>query len=483
MNGRALGLALLLGAAGLGVYGPAEASPRPAAEPTIARARELEKNEQWPAARDTWERVIDSCDSTTAQRAEAVAKIKDLNPRVPPNTDPARANVWTIKAFVFKTLDFRWTPKEGQPQEHVTIRFTDEEIAHLRARLARFAEMAFEFSRGQLRIDSAIEIIEEPVTRLSGKGSFWLAPWDVRDLIKGRYEPGKVDTVFGHVKVSDGKGAGVPAAMLGGAFGGDVGPGGAGWVGIMWAPRSLRDDPDGEAELHEWLHTVDWSFAKRLHYADEIVPNPDGGRMEGQDGGDPDYRRKPEEKNWQGFYRHVMGEHITSRMWQEARCRPFEGCGRRWLVAGPIPYAGEPGAALDKAPGDPARAPATGDKADGAAWKSFESAEDFIDLLAACGGGRAIACAFAKVVSDADCDACLWLGYDDSVVAYVNGQEVYRFVGGHAAAPDDAAARVRLRKGENTVLLKVLDMGGGWGFYARFADDRGRPLAGVKWAD
>jgi len=469
----------------LASWAPAGAAARPPAGPAIARARALEDAKKWPEASAAWERVIDTCAATEKERLQAVARLHELNPRVPPNTDPAKANVWTAKAFVFRTLDFTWTPKDATEPRHAVIRFTDDEVEHLKRRFARFAELVFEFSRGALRIAYEIEVIDEPVTRLSGDGAFWLGPWDVETLIAGRYEPGKVDSVVAHVKLSDGRGTDVPGAMLGGAFGGDLGPGGAGWTGLMWAPWILQADTDGEAELHEWLHQADWSFAARLRYPDEIVPTSDGGRMEGEEGGDPDFRRKRDEKNWLGFYRHLMGEHITSKMWHEARCRPWEGVvfGRQWRVLGPVPYEGEIGKALEASPWDPARPPRDGDRAGDLAWKTFRSDKDFIDLVAACGsGGNRVAYAAATVTCDADRDACLWLGYDDSIVAYVNGEEVYRFVGGRAAAKDDAVARVRLKRGTNLVFLKVADIAGGWGFFARLGDDVGRAVPGLTWA-
>jgi hypothetical protein len=459
----------------------AVASPS-STDQAIAQAKALEARKRWATAREAWERVIDSYPNTAEQRFEAAAHLKVLNDLVPPNTDPRKANVWRAKAFVFRTLDFRWKPKDSQEEKHVHIETTDEEVELLKQGWQRFGELVFELSRGQLRLEQSVEVIDQPLMRLSGDDSFWLGPWDVEELVRGRYEPGTLDSVFGYVKLSDGKTQQVPAAMFGGTFGGDLGPSGAGWTGIMWYPGWMTGD--GEVELHEWLHQVDWAFAARVRLPDELVPSSDEGRMEGEQGGDLDYRRKPEEKNWMSFYRHLMSEHITSRMWQEARCRPWEGVtyARDWLVLGPAKYEGELGPATGKAIWDPSRAPAEGEKVGDLAWRRWRSETDMVDLDAAFGGADyAVACAFATVRSDREREAYLWFGYDDSIVAYLNGKEVFRFVGPSGASPDQASAKVRLRRGDNTVFLKVADIAGGWGFYARLGDRTGRAVKGVEW--
>jgi hypothetical protein len=61
-------------------------------------------------------------------------------------------------------------------------------------------------------------------------------------------------------------------------------------------------------------------FCHVLHYPDELVPNPDTGRFEGDNrpGSDSEYARKPTESTWMRFYQHIMEDHITRQMWAEA---------------------------------------------------------------------------------------------------------------------------------------------------------------------
>jgi len=87
-------------------------------------------------------------------------------------------------------------------------------------------------------------------------------------------------------------------------------------------------------------------------------------------------------------------------------------------------------------------------------------------------------CAYAltRVVSDQDRTATLYTGSDDTISVWVNGKsvlakEVYR-----GATPDSERTGIALKKGVNTILVKVCQGTGGWAFYARLGDEYGLPL-------
>ena len=86
---------------------------------------------------------------------------------------------------------------------------------------------------------------------------------------------------------------------------------------------------------------------------------------------------------------------------------------------------------------------------------------------------QAIAYAVAYVLSPDDREAALLLGSDDGVRVWVNGDLVHTNAVYRAAEPDLDRIAVRLKKGWNKVLIKVLQGAGGWGYYARFADPDG----------
>ena len=64
-------------------------------------------------------------------------------------------------------------------------------------------------------------------------------------------------------------------------------------------------------------------------------------------------------------------------------------------------------------------------------------------------------------------------GSDDGVRVWINGELVHTNPSYRAAEPDLDRVSVRLNKGWNKVLLKVLQGAGGWGYYVRFADPEG----------
>ncbi len=86
---------------------------------------------------------------------------------------------------------------------------------------------------------------------------------------------------------------------------------------------------------------------------------------------------------------------------------------------------------------------------------------------------QAIVYAAAYVLSPDERAATLLLGSDDGVRVWINGELVHTNPSYRAAEPDLDRVSVRLNKGWNKVLLKVLQGAGGWGYYVRFADPEG----------
>lgn len=312
----------------LGVAGAAEA-PK-AMDPAACRTKSLdaEKAQEWPAALEGWERVIDRCVSTEEQRVEARAHIKDLHPKAPRNTDPKKANAWKVLVVIFRHLDFSWKDGEKTVEVHKTVSPADEK--KIRTSVECFAKHVFQFSSGMLRIDADIQVVDEPLTKLhgNGKGPFSPAPHLVRPVTDRLLKDKPVDTVFVYVKFDKDQGPNVPAPWVAATFASIQDVGGAGFVSVPWHTNyPFPGETDGEMELHEWLHQIDWMFRHMLHYPDELVPTSDAGRFEGEDrpGGDPEYGRKRSETTWIGFYRHIMEDHITRQMWSEATMRLAPG--------------------------------------------------------------------------------------------------------------------------------------------------------------
>jgi hypothetical protein len=67
-------------------------------------------------------------------------------------------------------------------------------------------------------------------------------------------------------------------------------------------------------------------------------------------------------------------------------------------------------------------------------------------------------------------DTQLLIGSDDGVRIWLNGDLVHTNPAYRGAYPDQDGIPVHLKKGWNTLLIKVLQGAGGWGYYVRFVD-------------
>jgi hypothetical protein len=70
----------------------------------------------------------------------------------------------------------------------------------------------------------------------------------------------------------------------------------------------------------------------------------------------------------------------------------------------------------------------------------------------------------------------LRIGSNDGYKCWFNGQEAGRFDGGRSYRPGQDSITVRARAGINTVLLKVTQLGGAWGFGVRLTTAEGVPI-------
>jgi hypothetical protein len=64
----------------------------------------------------------------------------------------------------------------------------------------------------------------------------------------------------------------------------------------------------------------------------------------------------------------------------------------------------------------------------------------------------------------------LFLGSDDGVKVFLNNKEIHRILTIRVAEPDQDRIPLALKKGWNTLLLKIENNFGGYNFYARVVD-------------
>ncbi len=442
-------------------------------DPAILRARAmaLEARGRTDAALEAWERVVDRSVATDAQRLEAVAAIRRLRPEPPESPDPTRGRPWRTLVLIYRHLDFSWSAPDGQTL-WVRATVSAGEERRIRDGFAAFARHVLRFTAGAVRIDADYVVVDEPLTHLSGDsgGPFWPAPWDVAATTDRLMAGREYDSVFVYVKCREGEGTGVPLLHGGGTFGADYGPHGAGWTDIPFYPEWL--DASGEIELHEWLHQIDWMFANVLGYPDAIVPSSDEGRREGDDGGDPDYRRSADEPDWMGFYRHIMRDHITRLMWSECgmhhapRTPWADSWLHEWLAYGPVARPGEAGAEAE------VPSPASSSE-----WKPIPWPSIRVNLPAAPPGEDALFRLATWVRPPTDCRATLELWGDCRARVWVNGKPARELNG---VADADLKLGARLRPGWNMIMIECALGPDAASLRCRLAGPDGAPLRDVE---
>jgi hypothetical protein len=177
---------------------------------------------------------------------------------------------------------------------------------------------------------------------------------------------------------------------------------------------------------------------------------------------------------------------------QEQRGIDAEGYVCSWLVLAPIPIeAGQDGAtALDRAQiqGEDNLKPKAGETVrvggKDLTWREHRTKEqilDFNDLLGKT-TENSVGYAVAYLVADADQrELTLLLGSDDQVKVYLNGKLIHTHDEGRPLEKDeDRIPGLTLRKGRNVLILKIVNEEEDWAGSARFVDEHGKPIAGVK---
>jgi hypothetical protein len=78
--------------------------------------------------------------------------------------------------------------------------------------------------------------------------------------------------------------------------------------------------------------------------------------------------------------------------------------------------------------------------------------------------------ALTYIYSPKDQTVPLLLGSDDGVKVFLNGKEIHRFLAVRIAEPDQDNVPLKLKRGWNTLMLKIENNFGGYNFYARVLD-------------
>jgi WD40 repeat protein/serine/threonine protein kinase len=166
---------------------------------------------------------------------------------------------------------------------------------------------------------------------------------------------------------------------------------------------------------------------------------------------------------------------------------------QNWLVLAPLALeSGQTGAqALERKQlsGEASLQPRAGDRVsvggEEISWKAFAGKEPVLDFNSFLGKqcDRGVAYAVCYVISAAERhDLLLQVGSDDQAKVYLNGQEIYQYLGLRGLIALDPAGPVRLHKGTNVLVLKVVNEGEAWLGCARFVDAEGNPAKGLRYS-
>jgi len=150
----------------------------------------------------------------------------------------------------------------------------------------------------------------------------------------------------------------------------------------------------------------------------------------------------------------------------------------RWVGAGPFTEKGKDGAAVYATPFAPEKP-----GAEGVEWQPITKGIGSWDInLEATFGGIDFCAAYlrTRVWSETEQEALLEMGSDDGVKAWLGGQVVYEGWNEGSAAPRQKRVKVRLAKGWNDLMLKVVDQQGGWVAACRVRKPDGTALEGLK---
>jgi putative heme-binding domain-containing protein len=141
-----------------------------------------------------------------------------------------------------------------------------------------------------------------------------------------------------------------------------------------------------------------------------------------------------------------------------------------WHIAGPFDN-GENDAGLDKVfpPEKSVDLKATYDgKVGKVTWRTVKpAANGYFDLAAFYGKDSpySVSYLYREIESPVDQEGVVSLGTDDGSKLWVNGEMVYSTREHNAAVPDAASVKVKLKKGKNTLLLKINNGNDPHGFY------------------
>jgi hypothetical protein len=463
--------------------GPVKTVPHLAdASASIKAAQEAEKQGDFAKALQLYEDILDSgrTPTVTTSRAILYAKLGELRPKVAPNTDPAKAGVWKVKALVFRKTDVRHKDDKGKDL-HSVYKFRDDEIEGIRKAMKGFSDLVWKYTDGNLRIAWTMEIVEQPLTSWDGYPGFGCCGYALKNLKRG-----DADSVFAYAKATgdaNEKSDPLPWSCLAGTMGAFPETKLASWIGFNCGAGNCTGGDGGEVQLHEWLHAVDMTFGWVQAYGDLLDWTSDGGGTSELWGS---FKLKEGEKYWLPFYEQIMRQYVTRKMWRELSAtrrsnnpwlNPYV---RDMLVRGPFPAKGNgfDKEFIDETTIGKQLANRTGRRL----WKQASAPGKYVcfaDALGELSGDEVVYAAFT-VESDKDRPAQIWSQRDGGLKLWHDGRLVYASPVNREWWNKPNVVDVQLKKGANLFVMKLTNARGDWAFNTKVTDMGGNWMPEAK---
>ncbi len=166
--------------------------------------------------------------------------------------------------------------------------------------------------------------------------------------------------------------------------------------------------------------------------------------------------------------------------WYRAKPTPDAPFVGRWLVLGPIDDKKHALFHTSYLPAEET-APEAGQRHRGQAWRAARTRGGFLDFHEHLKPkDDALYYAFTRLEASEDTETVLWIGSDDGVRVYYDGELVLSHHAHQGAKPDELPLYLRLTEGTHRLLLMVENASGGCGLYARLTDLDRSPARTVR---
>lgn len=373
-----------------------------------------------------------------------------------------QGNRWKLRAFIFREIDVTAGGKDAKR------RFTDEEVSELDAVVRDFARCVRAYSRGLLELDLAIHVIDAPLRKVSGDEKTGYSAWtDVTGEQIGPFVEDDADNVIVYFPS-----AGLPVPYWGGTTGGGTFKN-AGYSCICVLDK-IDHDTYTEVTLHEWLHQVDWALHEKAGYPHLPVLH-DAEKL--------GYRSGAVRRGWMDWYWDFINTYVSEEAWRRLSMseedptipRPkFEGgYVTTWRIQGPFDNEADKGFDLAQIAEEN---PSVED------WRivARQRSLDFLALFERRENVTVYAHVYARSAEART--ARLWMGSDDGVKVWLNGELVHEQ---HVHRPlklDQDVVDVDLARGWNRILVKVDQGGGDWELSLRISNPEGTAITPLEFS-